>query len=704
MLSRRNFDSKCLLSAIMSLCLLAPSLAVTSDCFHVEGLEVEHLSLLSPHTGPGWTPPVVEADPNGLLIGWRVAAACGGRNVSLGDARLTLTAVDHPEVAPAVCTGRGGRTLCGGGGPPGALIAVDLEVTVRAGSGGPVALAARGWFVRGLDQWGGARWIGLPGANDTAVQFRGTADLRAFGFRGEREVVRAMLFVAGLGGHRAAINGRALDPTSVRASVTEWHNRTMYFADDVTADVAAAAGGGGKVVVALEVFKHWYALSNNFYPKPYGARALKAVLLVQHANGSTFTLVPTIPGPRSSWRHGSGALVFDDLHAGQTTDGRRATPAWESAAYRAEAPAWAAPVQVAAPTSRLLPYPMARSRVLERVRPTSVAAVPSAAAGATYRFTLPYEVAGFCTVVLPAGCPAGASVVLRHGECVDPRTNLLCPVEAPGIRNSSTDRYTCRGSADGTGAHDTAWRRLALGNNASDAAHDDPRREAFTPAFKFSAFKFFEVSYSGFPADAAAPDAGSVSCSRIGAGFDWIGDVAVAAPPPIPLPRASVPTRCGRVPEHQTLSVGCAPGHGLIDAVVFASFGTTAGNCTAGFHDGIWSDTGRIGSANRSVPVVEAACLGRRQCTVLAEAETFAKGAPDKGQPCPHVPKSLAVEVHCAHDPPGAACSKSCSDGPKPQPPPAPPAPSTTGAHRLNAVVAAARSTSIANYVMDVPT
>jgi hypothetical protein len=50
-----------------------------------------------------------------------------------------------------------------------------------------------------------------------------------------------------------------------------------------------------------------------------------------------------------------------------------------------------------------------------------------------YRFTLPYEVAGFCTLLLPRGCHVGVVAQLRHGECVDPHNNLLLPVEAPDI-------------------------------------------------------------------------------------------------------------------------------------------------------------------------------------------------------------------------------------------------------------------------------
>ena len=53
----------------------------------------------------------------------------------------------------------------------------------------------------------------------------------------------------------------------------------------------------------------------------------------------------------------------------------------------------------------------------------------------------------------------------------------------------------------------------------------------FGAAFQFSAFRFVQVTYE-WPASAApvpAPSAQSLACYRIGAGFDWTGDVVVAA-------------------------------------------------------------------------------------------------------------------------------------------------------------------------------
>lgn len=139
-----------------------------------------------------------------------------------------------------------------------------------------------------------------------------------------------------------------------------------------------------------------------------------------------------------------------------------------------------------------------RHQVLELVRPVSAVAVApdrnSSGPGATYRFTLPHEIAGFCTLLLPRGVPAGVTARFRHGEAVDMGTGLLVDTECTAslgpkhglhcVRMS----YTTRGDATGMSAHEASWRKLALGGTANDTDV-----EAFTPAFQFSAFRFVEV-------------------------------------------------------------------------------------------------------------------------------------------------------------------------------------------------------------------
>ena len=94
---------------------------------------------------------------------------------------------------------------------------------ITPGGSAQATAVARGWFILGLpnDAWGRAEWLGMAEVNDTKSQYRAEANIHALGFRQGSDVARAMLFVSGLGGYRSCVNGRAIDPTSIRASVTE---------------------------------------------------------------------------------------------------------------------------------------------------------------------------------------------------------------------------------------------------------------------------------------------------------------------------------------------------------------------------------------------------------------------------------------------------------------------------------------------------
>ena len=165
----------------------------------IDGLEAEHQSLLSPciaaatATATGtWTPPVLDAHSH--LFSWRVQLSHTGvlgnggkvtavhvaeaRNVTQVSATLTLTTASQP---PIVCRPTADSDLslvCGDAkswSSHPARYTVTLDVVLRSG-GGTARASVQGWFIRGLQQspagWGGAEWIGLSNANDTAAQYR----------------------------------------------------------------------------------------------------------------------------------------------------------------------------------------------------------------------------------------------------------------------------------------------------------------------------------------------------------------------------------------------------------------------------------------------------------------------------------------------------------------------------------------------------
>ena len=88
---------------------------------------------------------------------------------------------------------------------------------------------------------------------------------------------------------------------------------------------------------------------------------------------------------------------------------------------------------------------------------------------------------------------------------------------------------------------------------------------------------------------------------------------------------------CGTAAEDASATLSCPDGQ-IIDAVVFASYGTPSGTC-GGF---------AVGDCNAatSTAMVTSLCAGRRTCSVTASNGTF-------GDPCRSTTKSLSIEVSC---------------------------------------------------------
>jgi hypothetical protein len=102
-------------------------------------------------------------------------------------------------------------------------------------------------------------------------------------------------------------------------------------------------------------------------------------------------------------------------------------------------------------------------------------------------------------------------------------------------------------------------------------------------------------------------------------------------------------TVCGEGHESVGISfqpavLNCSDRGGVIEAIVFANYGTTTGSC----HSYAANCTG-----DDSRAVVEKACLGKASCVVNASKDEFAHGR-EPYDPCPGIPKTLVIEAQCS--------------------------------------------------------
>ena len=110
-------------------------------------------------------------------------------------------------------------------------------------------------------------------------------------------------------------------------------------------------------------------------------------------------------------------------------------------------------------------------------------------------------------------------------------------------------------------------------------------------------------------------------------------------PPPAPPTPPTPPKQCISAPESVSVTFGCE--RGTIDDVVFASFGTPTGTCTAGANSP--SNTFKVGGCNQqdTAAILKNLCVGKASCTVPEPMVHFF------GEPCHHVTKTLDAAVSC---------------------------------------------------------
>ncbi|WP_433892679.1 family 78 glycoside hydrolase catalytic domain [Streptomyces sp. CA-111067] len=263
--------------------------------------------------------------------------------------------------------------------------------------------------------------------------------------------VRARLYASSLGVHELRINGVRVGDEELAPGWTDYDHRVGYRAHDVTHLLVA-----GPNTLAAVLADGWYVGNLCIFGNQhYGAvRAFAALLLVDHADGTTTTVATAADG---RWQAGYGAVRYADLQNGEVHDARLEPAGWDTpagppppAAASAGTPApgdgagtagWVP--AVAAPTRPGLTVVAALTPPIRAQREIPAATLRTLPGG---RLLADFgeNLAG--RVRIEVRGPSGSRVVLRHAEALrhdgEPYTENLRTARA-------TDEYVLRGDPDG---------------------------------------------------------------------------------------------------------------------------------------------------------------------------------------------------------------------------------------------------------------
>ena len=169
--------------------------------------------------------------------------------------------------------------------------------------------------LRAESEWGGARWIGMNAEH----RARAAPWLRKT-FPVAKQVVRARLYVCGLGYHEAWLNGKRLGDAVLEPAQTDYDRRCFYVVHDVTAELMQ---GGNALGVWLG--DGFFNQDRVWSPKglSYGEPRMMARLEMLHADGTWEVVVSD-----GTWKCAKSAVVSSNVYAGEEYDARREVPDW----------------------------------------------------------------------------------------------------------------------------------------------------------------------------------------------------------------------------------------------------------------------------------------------------------------------------------------------------------------------------------------
>jgi alpha-L-rhamnosidase len=193
--------------------------------------------------------------------------------------------------------------------------------------------APEGW---NLPQFADTSWpaaipVNAKGSSDDLAADRpwptGPVKMLRRSFAVEKPIRAARLYATALGAYRLWINGQPVGSQHLAPGWTDYRNRVVYQAYDVTAQLRA-----GENAIGAYLAPGWYATPLQWEQEPnnYGSTppALRAALRIEHSDGSV-TWVNT----DESWQAAVSPIEKAEIYDGETYDARREQPGWSSASF-----------------------------------------------------------------------------------------------------------------------------------------------------------------------------------------------------------------------------------------------------------------------------------------------------------------------------------------------------------------------------------
>jgi hypothetical protein len=326
-----------------------------------------------------------------------------------------------------------------------------------------------------------AKWICSHGATETLL-LRKEFDVRP-------GLVRAIVYVSGLGQYEMTLNGTKAGDDLLSPGWTDYEKTTLYDTKDVTPLLRE-----GRNAVGLTLGNGMYnVVRRNRFVKFTGSFGpLRAIcqLQLEYADGSK-----QVVGTDETWRTHAGPIIFSNIYGGEDYDGRLNPSGWDKPGF--DDGAWRQAVEFVRPPGKLKGQSAAAPplRVIEVRQPVEVR--PLANGDVLFDFG---QNASYLPRLRVNG-PAGSTVRLMPGEIVN-------------------DDGTVNQKTMGAGSRGNFWWELTKGANGE---------ETWSPRFCYMGCRYIQAhstpakpggepprvaSLEGMIVHSSAGPVGDFSCSN----------------------------------------------------------------------------------------------------------------------------------------------------------------------------------------------
>jgi alpha-L-rhamnosidase len=268
-------------------------------------------------------------------------------------------------------------------------------------------------------------------------------------FEVAKPVASARVYATALGAYQLSMNGHNVGDEILAPGWTDFRERVVYQAYDVTADVQS-----GTNAIAALLAPGWYSTPLQWYRQGYNygttPPALRAQLRIEYKDGSVDWILTD-----EKWKADISPILSAEIYDGETYDARKIQANWDTATF--DDSRWnSAEVIQPKETKIVWQYfqPIRADKTLDAKKATNPAR-------GVYIFDFEQNLSG--VVRIHARGPAGTDVKLRFAEVLNPDGSLY----TDNLRTAkATDHFILSGK--GT--------------------------EEFQPSFTFHGFRYVEVS------------------------------------------------------------------------------------------------------------------------------------------------------------------------------------------------------------------